>query len=129
MKNFKKIINLLNLSIKQKRRWVCFKINQNKKFFFYFLNILVLENYIVSYKTFTKNNKLWIEIIFYTSINNSNNKKLYLKKTKEKVKLNSLWTKNSYSSILLLNTNQGILTNKDCLKLNLGGTPLLLLSF
>jgi len=125
MKSLKLIINLININLKQQRRWFCFKINQNNFFLYYFLNILVLENYIKSYQLLYKNNKLWIEIILYSSVSNKNYKKINLLKKKEKLKINSLWFKHDYSNLLILTTPFGLLTRKDCMRLNIGGIPLI----
>lgn len=125
MKTIKQLINLINLNLKQQRRWFCFKLKHNNFFIYYFLNILILENYIRSYQLFYKENCLWIEIILYNNISNKNYKKINLLKKKEKIKINSLWTKHNYGNLLILTTPFGLLTHKDCLRLNIGGIPLI----
>jgi len=125
MKMFKLIVNLINTNLKKQRRWFCFNIKNNNFFLYYFLNILILENYIKSYQLVYKNNKLWIEISLYNTIPNKNYKKIILLKKKEKIKSNSLWLKFNYSDLLILTTPLGILTRKDCLRLNVGGIPLI----
>jgi len=122
---FKLIVNLINTNLKKQRRWFCFNIKNNNFFLYYFLNILILENYIKSYQLVYKNNKLWIEISLYNTIPNKNYKKIILLKKKEKIKSNSLWLKFNYSDLLILTTPLGILTRKDCLRLNVGGIPLI----
>ena len=125
MKKLKLLINLININLKKQRKWFCFKLSHNSKVIYFFLNILILENYIKSYQILYFQNELWIEINLFTGYSNKNYKKIILLKKKEKMKLSSLWTKFEYSDLLILTTSMGLLTRKDCLRLNLGGIPLI----
>lgn len=87
------------------------------------------EGFIQGFTFFKNNQKLTIITRFKDDKCVINFLKIYsTKKTAKNVRTNILWSTRRNTGTLFLSTNKGILTNKDCLKKNIGGIPLVFLS-
>lgn len=117
---------LLNFKIKTKQKNFCVSINAQV---LPIIKKLLELNIILTIKNITKN-KILIELNLFILKKNSIKLKMFQKiSMKQAKKFNEIKTLLRKNLIFIFYTSKGILNSNECLKLKIGGIPLLCIKF
>lgn len=131
MENLVHFVSRLQISILRKEKSLKFK-NTSSIFILNFLDILQKEGWISFYKINKINNKLNIEVIFrfnHDRINVIKSIRLLAHNNKASfISPMNAWKINKGQGTLVLTTSQGLLTDMEARRLNLGGKAILIVN-